>query len=165
MASRIRGPIVGTVAYMSPEQAEGRNVDHRTDIFSLGIILYEMVTGQRPFEGETRVALMSSIMKDTPTAVTELNTALPRHLGRIVRLCLAKTVTHRYQAAADVRNELADLKRELDTGEIESHMRDTGGRRWMWPAVSSVLLVGLLLVFLVPQLVPAGQESGSIVVD
>ena len=71
------GRILGTVSYMSPEQAEGKKVDPRSDIFSLGIILYELATGERPFKGETRVSVLSSIMKDTPRPVTEINPALP----------------------------------------------------------------------------------------
>src|SRR5712692_5844391 len=72
------GRIVGTVAYMSPEQAEGKPIDHRSDIFSLGVMLYEMATSERPFTGDTSVSLLSSIIKDTPRAVTDLNPALPR---------------------------------------------------------------------------------------
>ena len=78
------GRIVGTVAYMSPEQAEGKSVDHRSDIFSMGITLYEMATGQRPFTGETAASVLSSIIKETPPSVTEVNPALPNLLGRII---------------------------------------------------------------------------------
>ncbi len=72
------GRILGTVAYMSPEQAEGKTVDHRSDIFSIGIMLYEMVTGRRPFQGDSAVSTLSAIIKDTPAPVTELNPDLPR---------------------------------------------------------------------------------------
>ena len=82
------GRIVGTVAYMSPEQAEGKPCDHRSDIFSLGVMLYELATGERPFKGDTSVSVISSIIKDTPRAVTDLRPALPRELGRIIRHCL-----------------------------------------------------------------------------
>ena len=91
------GRIVGTVAYMSPEQAEGRPIDHRSDIFSLGVMLYEMATGERPFKGDTSVSVISSIVKDTPRSVTEINPALPRDVGRIVRRALAKDPEYRYQ--------------------------------------------------------------------
>jgi serine/threonine protein kinase len=77
------GQILGTVAYMSPEQAEGKSVDHRSDIFSMGIILYEMATGERPFKGETRISILSSIVKDTPTSVTKINPERPHILARI----------------------------------------------------------------------------------
>ncbi len=109
------GHIVGTVAYMSPEQAEGKPVDPRSDIFSLGIILYEMATGKRPFQGDTSASLISSILRDMPPPVTELNDNLPRHFGRIVKRCLSKNPKDRYQTAADVRIELKGLKSEHDS--------------------------------------------------
>lgn len=112
------GRIVGTVAYMSPEQAEGRAVDHRSDIFSLGLMLYELATGERPFKGETDMSVLSSILRDTPASVTDLRPELPRELGRIVRRCLVKDPARRYQTALDVRNELEELKQALDSGEI-----------------------------------------------
>lgn len=112
------GRILGTVAYMSPEQAEGKSVDHRSDIFSVGIILYEMATGERPFKGETTVSILSSIVKDTPTSVTEVNPDRPRILSRIIKRCLAKDPTRRYQTALDLRNELEELKQEVESGEV-----------------------------------------------
>ncbi|MCG6950690.1 MAG: serine/threonine protein kinase, partial [Acidobacteria bacterium] len=96
------GKILGTVAYMSPEQAEGKPVDSRTDIFSMGTILYEMATGERPFRGGTSMSTISSILRDDPAPVTELNRSLPRHLGRVVRRCLAKDPDRRYQTALDL---------------------------------------------------------------
>jgi serine/threonine protein kinase len=112
------GRILGTVAYMSPEQAEGRATDARSDLFSLGIILYELATGQRPFTGDTSISIISSIVKDTPKSVTELNAALPRELGRIVRRALIKDPERRYQTAKDLRNDLEELKASLDSGEV-----------------------------------------------
>jgi serine/threonine protein kinase/Tol biopolymer transport system component len=114
------GRIVGTVAYMSPEQAEGKRIDARSDIFSLGVLLYEMATGERPFTGETPVSTITSILRDTPRAITELNRALPRDLALIVRRCLAKDPEQRTQSAKDLRNQLEDLKRTLDSGELSA---------------------------------------------
>jgi Tol biopolymer transport system component len=110
---------------MSPEQAEGKAVDPRSDIFSLGVLLHEMVTGERPFKGDTNVSIISSILKDTPAPVTDLNPALPADLARIIRRCLAKDPARRYQSAADVRNELEDLKQDVDSGVSAVTVRPT----------------------------------------
>jgi serine/threonine protein kinase len=84
------GVVMGTAPYMSPEQVAGRTFDHRTDIFSLGILLYEMVTGRRPFAGGSHAELASSILQSVPPAVTDLRPDLPSDLARIVRRCLEK---------------------------------------------------------------------------
>jgi len=117
-AGTAEGRILGTVAYMSPEQAEGRAVDGRSDLFSLGVVLYEIATGQQPFAGETSLSILSAILKDTPRSVTEINPALPADLGRIIRRALAKDPERRYQSAKDLRNDLQDLKASLDSGEL-----------------------------------------------
>ena len=111
------GRIVGTAAYMSPEQAEGRPLDHRTDLFSLGILLYEMASGERPFRGESVVSVLSSILRDVPRPLAELNPRLPREFTRIVRRCLAKDPDERYQSAKDLRLDLEDLRQELGSSE------------------------------------------------
>lgn len=112
------GRIVGTVMYMAPEQAEGKPVDQRSDVFSLGIILYEMATGRRPFAGDTQMAILSAIMKDNPQPISEVRPGLPRELSKIVSRCLAKDLEDRYQSAKDLRNDLRALKNELTSGEI-----------------------------------------------
>jgi non-specific serine/threonine protein kinase len=111
------GVIVGTVPYMSPEQVQGRAVDQRTDIFSLGIIFYQLLTGQRPFRGETSADVISSILRDTPRPVTEINVQLPNHMGRIIKRCLQKDPNSRYQTARDLLNDLEEIKTELAEAE------------------------------------------------
>ena len=113
-----QGRIVGTVAYMSPEQAEGKPVDSRSDIFSLGVMLHQMATGEQPFRGDTPVSVISAILKDTPSAITELKPALPGGLARIVKRCLAKEPDRRYQTALDLRNDLEELRADLQSGEL-----------------------------------------------
>ena len=114
------GKILGTVAYMSPEQAEGKKVDPRSDVFSLGTIFHEMATGERPFRGDTKMSTIGSILRNQPAPVTEHNGALPRHLSRIIRRCLAKDPDRRYQTALDLRLELEELKAEIDSGDLST---------------------------------------------
>jgi Tol biopolymer transport system component len=141
------GKILGTVAYMSPEQAEGKAVDPRSDVFSLGTLLYEMASGIRPFKGDTNISTIGAILKDEPVSVTELKPALPTHLGRIIRRCLAKNPDRRYQTALGLRNELEDLKTEIDSGmhTVESLGGATqagwGRSRWMGLGIIAVLAV------------------------
>jgi TolB-like protein len=105
------GIVMGTPAYMSPEQVSGRVLDCRTDIFSLGVMLHEMATGRRPFEGTSSAELVSSILRDHPPLVTDVRSDLPSDLARIIRRCLEKDPRHRLQTARDVSNELRDLAR------------------------------------------------------
>jgi len=101
---------------MSPEQVRGDEVDPRSDVFALGLVLYEMVTGVRAFDAQTSPDLLSAILRDTPTPVEQVRPDLPRHLGRVIRRCLEKDPEHRYQSAKDVRNELSTLEQEVLTG-------------------------------------------------
>ena len=110
------GVALGTLPYMSPEQLQGRCVDHRTDIFSMGAVLYEMATGRRPFLGETSVELGSSILRDTPRPMTELRPELPTGLQRIVDRCLSKQPTERYSSAHELRDAVELLRRQVSSG-------------------------------------------------
>ena len=156
-AATQEGRIVGTVHYMSPEQAEGKPVDPRSDIFALGIIFYEMVTGERPFRGDSATAVLSSILKDTPASVTELKPDIPRDLAKLIRRSLAKDPIRRYQTAVDLRNELEELKQEVDSGEAfaaATPLQPKPSRRWLrtvWLAGAVVGLAGIAwLIWTVP---------------
>ena len=106
------GKIVGTVAYMSPEQAEGKPVDPRSDVFSLGILLFEMASGQRPFKGETTISVLSEILRSDPPSLTELKPELPQQLSRILSRCLKKDPGSRFLSALGLHAELEALQRE-----------------------------------------------------
>ena len=109
------GTVLGTVPYMSPELAKGLAVDSRTDIFSLGVIFHEILSGRRPFRGDTVAELISAILRDTPESVSELSSELPPRIGRIVRRCLEKAPDDRYQTARDLHSDLKDLRQESET--------------------------------------------------
>ena len=140
------GRIIGTVAYMSPEQAEGKPVDQRSDIFSLGVMLHEMATGQRPFKGDTNVSVMSSILRDNPSAITDLNPGLPAGLTRIVRRALTKDPSRRYQTAADLRNDLEELKQDIDSAATISIAAGRAAAaprsRLLWGGVALAIVAG-----------------------
>lgn len=112
------GVIVGTPAYMSPEQITGRATDHRTDIFSLGTLLYEISTGQKPFQGRSSAELVSAILRDTPRPVRELRGELPESLESVIQRCLEKSAGGRYPSARDLRDGLRGVTtvKESDSG-------------------------------------------------
>jgi len=141
------GMLMGTIPYMSPEQVEGRAVDHRSDLFSLGVILYEMATGHHPFPGETHAAVMSAILRDTPASVTEQNPELPADLGRIVSHCLQKDPERRYQTAKGLRNELEELRKTSETGAVvpapSSAARSASKTRAAWLVLATVVVLAV----------------------
>ncbi|HEX8154831.1 MAG TPA: protein kinase, partial [Thermoanaerobaculia bacterium] len=114
------GTIVGTFQYMSPEQLEGVAVDHRTDIFALGAVLYEMATGRRAFDGKTKTSLIAAIVSAEPKPVADLTPTAPRALDHVIRRCLQKDPEQRWQSAHDIADELTWIATELGTPEQQA---------------------------------------------
>jgi Tol biopolymer transport system component len=143
-----QGTIVGTFQYMSPEQVEGRELDGRSDIFSLGAVLYEMVTGQRAFEGKSRLSVASAILEKEPAPLTTLKPLTPLALDHVIRSCLAKDPDDRWQTARDLSHELKWIgEAGSQAGAPAVAGRSGGTARIAW-AVAAVLLaaVGALSV-------------------
>ena len=115
-----QGQVMGTVPYMSPEQVQGRAADHRSDLFSLGVILYEMATGARPFQGETSADTISAILRDEPDSVTEVRVEVPEQLSRIIARCLEKAPHRRYQTATDLKGDLVQFRHRAAESPTEA---------------------------------------------
>jgi eukaryotic-like serine/threonine-protein kinase len=130
------GSIVGTVSYMSPEQAEGKKVDARSDIFSFGALLYEMVTGRRAFQGDSRLSTLSAVLREEPKPASQIVEGLPRELERIIARCLRKSPERRSQTMADLKVALEELKEESDSGTLSAApaRQQRPGRRLVWVA-------------------------------
>jgi len=141
------GAIVGTVAYMSPEQAEGKRLDARSDIFSFGSLLYEMVTGRRAFRGDSNMSTLAAIIKQEPEP---LGVETPRDLEKIIRRCLRKDPDRRWQTMADLKVAIEDLAEEWDTGELAGSRAAPGRRRYgsrLWLSFAAVVLLAAAAVW------------------
>jgi len=140
-ARTAEGTVLGTVAYMSPEQAEGKPVDARSDIFSFGSTVYHMLTGRRPFQGQSVTATLAAILHAEPKPISEVAEGVPPELERIVLLCLRKNPDRRFQHVVDVKIALEQLAEEHDSGRLVR--RPLAARRRLWPATALVAIVAL----------------------
>ncbi len=139
------GTVVGTAGYMSPEQVRGQAVDHRSDIFSFGAVLYEMLSGQRAFRGETSADTMSAILKDEPPELVSAARNLPPALDRIVRHCLEKAPEQRFQSASDIAFGLEELSGVSTTSSAVERAQAVRSRRGL-ARVAAALVAALLLL-------------------
>jgi serine/threonine protein kinase len=138
------GAILGTLYYMAPEQVEGQETDERSDIFSFGVVFYEMITGQRPFTGDTQAAVLASVLKEPPPPMGRWQPAVPRQLERVVKKCLEKKPDDRWHSARDLKPtlELIDLDAppaSASTASVPIPIQ-TQPKRWIWPTVAAVAL-------------------------
>ncbi len=124
----VDGHLVGTAPYMSPEQIDRNVGDARSDLFSLGIVMFEMATGQRPFSGRTALATLTSIVRDIPPLASDVNPGVPEELARVIDRCLVKEPSQRMQSAVDLRGQLEDLARMLESDDWR--VRPTRGGAW-----------------------------------
>ena len=142
--------VMGTAAYMSPEQAEDKKVDTRTDIFSFGALLYEMITGRRAFVGDSRASILSAILRDEPKPASEIIQGLPRELGRIITRSLQKDPNRRYQHAGDLKLDLQQTEEDLAPGDSAIARHRPAGRnwrRWWWLVAAAASIAVSLAVW------------------
>src|SRR5215469_13518461 len=139
------GKIVGTISYMSPEQAEGKKLDARSDMFSFGALLYEMVTGRRAFQGDSKLSTLTAILREEPAAASQVAKGLPRELERVIARCLRKSPEKRFQSMPDLKVALEELKEESDSGTLGAVPSPTRPYRALWACMGALVLIGLVV--------------------
>src|SRR5437868_12874115 len=150
------GSALGTVAYMSPEQVRGKELDARTDLFSFGAVLYEMCTGTLPFRADTTGVIFKAILDGTPTSAVRLNPDIPPKLEEMITKCLEKDRNLRYQHASEIRTDLQRLKRDTESGKTVS----SGTATPLWSR-RSMLVGAVAFVFVIPVISVAAFYFGS----
>jgi len=153
-----QGVIVGTVAYMAPEQAEGKTIDARGDIFSFGSMLYEMVTGQRAFQGDSPLSTLTAVLRDEPKPISNMSEGVPRELERVITRCLRKAPERRWQAMADVKVALRELMEESDSGGLAPRAAAVHRARRVWAAAAT--LVPVIAVGVIGALLWRNRDAG-----
>jgi len=162
------GNTVGTVSYMSPEQVRATPLDARTDLFSFGVVLYEMATGTRPFRGESTGTIFDSILNRAPVPPVRLNPDVPAELDRVIDKCLEKDRNLRYQHASDIRTDLQRLKRDTDSGRMTSgEPAVTTVNRWKMivPAAAALLALAVAGYFYVHRTSPLTDKDTIVLAD
>jgi eukaryotic-like serine/threonine-protein kinase len=149
------GSVLGTIAFMSPEQLRGKAVDHRSDIFSFGAILYEMFTGKRAFAGDTQVDTMTAILREDPPEMAREGHDIPFAFEQVVRHCLEKEPENRFQTARDLAFALSTLSEATTSKQISPFSRGPARLRTWWPRVAAALLLAAIAVFVGTRLKPA----------
>lgn len=139
------GRLLGTAAYMAPEQAEGKPVDARCDIFSFGLILYEMLTGRRPFSGDTNLAMITAMLHEEPTPLSQIVSGLPAEVERVVMRCLRKDPQRRWQSMPDLKLVLEDLKEESSSGKFPLTVARRFSFGWLAAGAIIMILTGFLI--------------------
>ena len=135
------GMIIGTLSYMSPEQAEGKKVDARSDIFSFGSVLYEMVSGQKAFQGDSKISTLAAIVKQDPKPISQLVPGTPPDLEKIINRCLRKDKERRFQHMSDMKVALQELKEESNSGALPVVAPARPARRhWVWAGAALVVV-------------------------
>ena len=157
------GTALGTVAYMSPEQARGEELDARSDLFSLGAVLYEMCAGHAPFAGSSTALIFDAILNRSPVPISRVNPKVPPELERIVGKALERDRDLRYQSAAELRSDLKRLKRDSESGKLAAESRAQSSRtRWLLPAAGLLVVAAVLAAFfLLRTPAPAPTTSGQ----